>query len=200
MTAVELPYELDDGVDPGAQLGVIVPNLGALVATVTPADLGLSTPCASWTTRDLLNHLVGGAVMHAEAFGGAPVRDISGRMPDAIGEDPLAAFQAAAGQFGEAVAQPGAMDRVLELPYGAMTGPTVLRFLAFDLLVHSWDLATTLGRDVEVDDALVAEVDAFAHRVLDTWPRDDVNFSAAVPAPEGATPLEALAAYAGRTV
>ena len=199
MSASTATLDLHDGVDGGAQLGVVVPVLGGLVARVEPADLGLSTPCASWTTRDLLNHVIGGATMFADAFGGAPLRDISGRMPDAIGDDPLAAFEAAAGRFGAAAEEPGAMERVLELPFGPMTGQTFLRFAAFDLLVHSWDLATTLGEEVEVPDEVVAQIDAFARRALDDWPRDGINFAEEVPAPEGATPLERLVAYSGRT-
>jgi uncharacterized protein (TIGR03086 family) len=190
--------DLDDGVDGGAQLDVVVPVLGALVAQVRPGDLSLSTPCASWTTRDLLNHLVGGATMYADAFAGGPVEDISGRMPDAIGDDPLAAFEAAAGRFGEGTQAPGAMERVLPLPYGPMTGRTFLRFASFDLLVHSWDLATTLGTEVDVPDDLVVEVEAFAHQVLGPWPRDGVNFADEAPTSPDATALDRLVAYTGR--
>jgi uncharacterized protein (TIGR03086 family) len=199
MTTDTRPLDLDDGVDGGAQLAVIVPLLGSLVATVQPGDLGLSTPCAAWTTRDLLNHVVGGALMYAEVFGGGPVEDISGRMPDVIGDSPLAAFEAAAGRFGAATQQPGAMDAVFSLVYGPMTGRTFLRFAAFDLLVHSWDLATTLGVGVEVADEVVLEAEAFAHLVLDPWTRDNVNFGNPTPAAPGARPLERLVAYTGRS-
>ena len=199
MSVAEAPLDLHDGIDGGAQLGRVIPLLGAVVAEVRTADLDLSTPCAAWTTRDLLNHVVGGADMFAAAFAGGPVPAISGRMPDAIGDDPLGAVQAAAGRFGEAVAAPGAMDVVLDLPWGPMTGATFLRWVAFDLLVHTWDLATTLGRDVDAPDDLVAEVDAFARLVLDDGPRDDTGIAAEVPAPDGATPLQRLVAYAGRS-
>lgn len=200
MTETQLDHELDDGVDGGAQLGEIVPRLGALVAQVRPADMALATPCAGWTTRDLLNHVVGGATMFADAFGGAPLRDISGRLPDVVGADPGAAFAAAAERFGAAAQQPGAMERVLPLPWGAMRGETFLRFAAFDLLVHAWDLSTTLETELEVPEELVAEVDDFARRVLGGWPRDDVNFRAAEPDAPGATPLERLVAFTGRAV
>ena len=187
-------------VDGGAQLGVVVPALGGLVSRVAPGDMGLSTPCASWTTRDLLNHVVGGAVMFTDAFGGAPLRDISGRMPDVVADAPMPAFEAAAGGFGAATQQPGAMDQLFALPWGTMTGRTLLRFVAFDLLMHSWDLATTLGTEVEVPEELVVEIEAFAHLVLDPWDRDDVNFTAPLPAATDAAPLERLVAYSGRKV
>lgn len=186
------------GADGGAQLEQVVPMLGGLVASVRPEDLRLSTPCDAWTTRDLLNHLIGGAEMYAGAFAGEPMRDISGRLPDAIGDDPGAAFVAAATAFGEATALPGAMDRVLALPYGEMAGPEVLRFIAFDLLVHSWDLATTLGTVIEPGDELVADAAAYAHEVLGPWTRDGINFGPAAPAPAGASSLDELVAFTGR--
>ena len=77
-----------------------------------------------------------------------------------IGHDPAAAFERAAQAFGEATQAPGAMTQILPLPFGTMTGETFLRFAAFDLLVHSWDLARTLDVDLEVPDALVDEVTA----------------------------------------
>lgn len=180
------------------QLEMVMPLLVGLVGRVGPGDLALATPCRGWSTRDLLNHVAGGAAMFADAFEGEPVRDISGRLPDVVGDDPAAAVTAAAQRFGDATRSPGAMDRVLELPWGPMEGPEVLRFIAFDLMVHSWDLATTLGVELDVREELVEDVDGFAHGVLDPWPRDDVNFSAPQPCPDGATSLERLVAYTGR--
>ena len=199
MTTYLAVLDLDDGIDGGEQLGVIVPLLGSLVATVEVADLDLATPCESWTTRDLLNHVVGGALMFAGAFEGGPIHDISGRMPDVVGDDPAAAFAAAVERFGAATQAPGAMDRVFALPWATMPGRTFLRFVAFDLLVHAWDLATTLGTEIEVPEPLVHEIDLFARRVLDPWTRDGVNFAAPTPISDAAPAVERLAAFAGRT-
>lgn len=194
----ELRHELNDGVDGGAQLEQVVPRLGAFVAQVRPDDLRAPTPCAGWTTHDLLNHIIGGANMFADAFAGAPLQDISGRLPDAVGDDPGAAFEAAAGRFGEGASLPGAMEQVLPLPFGAMTGQTFLRFAAFDLMIHTWDLATTLGEKPDLPDDLVAEVDVFARRVLDAAPRDGVNFGPPAQAPATGNRLEQLVAFTGR--
>ena len=198
MSTDTLPFELDDGVDGGAQLQEVVPRLGAAIAQVRITDLGLPTPCAAWTTRDLLNHIIGGADMFADAFGGAPIRDISGRLPDVIGDDPMGVFERAAGRFGEATQRPGAMEQVLELPFGAMTGGTFLRFVAFDLTVHTWDVASVTGSEVEFPDELLAEVDAFAHRVLDAVDRSDLLCAEPLPAPAEAGALARLVAYSGR--
>lgn len=189
---------LDDGVDGGAQLEQILPGLGGLIGQVGSAEMRLSTPCDGWATRDLLNHVIGGASMFADAFDGAPLRDISGRLPDAIGDDPTGAFGRAVEQFGAAAQKPGAMERVLPLPVGAMSGQTFLRFAAFDMLVHSWDLATTLDVPLDFPDALVAEVDRFAHVVLDPWKRDGVNFQERAVHHDDMSQLDQLIAFTGR--
>lgn len=198
MTAVAPYLDLADGVDGGAQLEQVLPCLGALIAQVGPAEMRLATPCEGWTARDLLNHVVGGAGMFAEAFGGAPLTDISGRLPDVVGDDPMAAFKSAVERFGGAAQQPGAMERVLVLPVGAMSGQTFLRFAAFDLLIHSWDLATALDAPLDLPDELVIEVDRFAHVVLDPWERDRINFQEPTTDPRHESPLERLVAFTGR--
>jgi uncharacterized protein (TIGR03086 family) len=199
MTTRLLVFEPDEGPSGAEQLGRVVPLLAAYVAKVTPADLRLSTPCTGWTTRDLLNHVVGGAQMFAGALQGAPLHPISGRQPDVVGSDPLGAFERAATAFGEAAGQPGSMDRVLHLPLGSMTGETFLRYAAFDLLVHSWDLATTLGADLDVPDDLVEPCDHFAHQVLAASARDGVDFSEAVEPTPSADAMARLIAYTGRS-
>ncbi|MBK5224787.1 MAG: TIGR03086 family protein [Acidimicrobiia bacterium] len=199
MTVVDPHLQLDDGVDGGAQLEQILPGLGALIAQVGPAEMRLATPCEGWTTRDLLNHVIGGAEMFAASFAGAPLRDISGRLSDVVGDDPSTAFGRAVDQFGAAVQEPGAMEQVLALPVGSMTGQTFLRFAAFDLLIHSWDLATTLDAPLDLPDELVAEVDHFAHVVLDPWTRDRINFQEPATAQREATAIERLVAFTGRS-
>jgi uncharacterized protein (TIGR03086 family) len=137
--------------------------------------------------------------MFAGAFAGQPLQDISGHLPDVVGDDPLSAFDRAAAEFGAATQLPGAMERILPLPFGLMTGRTFLRFAAFDLLVHSWDIATTIGVEVEAPSELVVEIEAFARQVLAEG-RDPVNFASATPVPTGAAPLERLVAFSGRRV
>lgn len=198
--SAHLPFELDDGVDGAALLGRVAPILGGAVASVRPTDLNLPTSCANWTLRDLLNHVIGGAAMFAAAFDGAPVQDISGRLPDVVGDDPMGAFQRGLGGFGAALEQPGVMERVIELPFGAMTVNTFLRFVAFDLLIHAWDISAATGTTIDVPDDLVAEIEPFARLVVDGLPRDPSFLAPAIDPRSAAAPLERLVAYTGRAV
>ena len=92
------------------------------------------------------------------------------------------------------------MERVLDLPFGAMTVGTFLRFVAFDLTIHAWDVAAVTGATVEIPDELLGEIDAFSRLVLEAGPRSELLSGPSFAAPEGATALERLVAYSGREV
>src|SRR4051812_43273486 len=105
------------------QLEYQVTTLNKLVAGVRPDQMSNPTPCNEWDVRGLLNHFVGGAGMFAAAFNGEEVAiDPDAPMPDLVGDDPLGAFDGAIGAFNRAVDQPGATERIINLPFGAMPG------------------------------------------------------------------------------
>ena len=124
------------------QLEYQVTTLTKLVAGVRPDQMDDPTPCEEWDVRGLLNHFVGGAGMFTAAFNGeGSAIDPDAPVPDLVGDDPLAAWHAAIANFNAAVDEPGALDRVISLPFGEMPGAVVLEILKFDLTVHCWDLA-----------------------------------------------------------
>lgn len=154
----------------------------ALVSSVSPEQLELPTPCTEWNVRQLTDHLVNSAAQIAVMARGE--QPDWGSLDDhhsdpatalrRVGDEILAAFEAGS-----------------EAPEG---------MVAAELSVHSWDLATALGRDSgELDQALAEAGYAFVHSELTDDRRGDA-FSPAQPAPEDANAYERLAAYAGRTV
>jgi uncharacterized protein (TIGR03086 family) len=184
-------------VEPIEQLDTTVATLGDLVKGVRPEQLDNPTPCGKWAVRDLVGHLAGGLTSAASALrDGTPV-DASPR-PELLGDDPGAAFAAVADDLDGAIRGPGAMDRALELPFGEIPAPVFLQFLAFDLMVHSWDLATATGQKYAPADDLVAAADAFARQGVAPEMRDGDTFAAEMDPPVDATPLERLVAFSGR--
>jgi uncharacterized protein (TIGR03086 family) len=176
--------------DPLTQLDQLGPLLVGVVATITPDQLDQPTPCAEFTVRGVLEHMVGGATAFAAAYRGETPAP-----PDVT--DVLAAFGPALGDLAAAVNAPGALDRTVAAPFGDLPGETFARFVVLDGLVHGWDLSGATGQPYDPPDALVAAVDAFAHQVLDPL-RDGQTFGPAVEPSPGATPIERLAAYTGR--
>jgi uncharacterized protein (TIGR03086 family) len=99
-----------------------------------------------------------------------------------------------------AVDAPGAMDRMIDAPFGTVPGSVFARFVAFDGLIHGWDLATSTGQTYSLPDDVVADVSAFARDALGADMRDGDTFAAETTAPAGAGALAELVAFSGRTV
>jgi uncharacterized protein (TIGR03086 family) len=185
---------------PSAQLGYQRETLRDLVAHVTPEQLSAPTPCTDWEVRDLISHFVGGAGMFAAAFNGEAVEiDPDAPMPDLVGTDPLGAFDGAIGMFTDSVDRPGAIDRMVTLPFGTLPGPMVLELLKFDLLVHCWDLATATGQRFDPPADTVEQGLQTAKMMISPELRNG-PFADEVTARANATPIELLVAFTGRSV
>ena len=147
--------------DPLTQLEQLGPHLGGVVAGITPDQLDDPTPCADFTVRGVLEHMIGGATAFAAAYRGEEPAE-----PDL--SDPLGGFGAVLGDLVAAItrarrARPDGRRR----PFGEVPGETFARFVVLDGLVHGWDMATATGQPYEPPDELVAAVDAFARQALD---------------------------------
>jgi uncharacterized protein (TIGR03086 family) len=179
--------------DPLVQLDAILPMLSGLVANLDFADLDRPTPCANFTVRGVLEHMIAGATMFAGAFRGRAPADVTI-------SDPLSGFGIAMADLQSAVHSVGAMDRTIAAPFGDVPGDVFARFVAMDGLVHGWDITTAIGVPYEPADALVAAVDAFAREAIADGMRDGDTFAATVEPPAGAPPIVKLAAFTGRQV
>jgi len=185
-------HELPNGVamDPLTQLTQVGPLLAEVVGAITPDQLDRPTPCAEFTVQGVLEHMIGGATQFAAAYRGQTPAE-----PDTA--DVLAEFGPALNDLAAAINAPGALERTVAAPFGDVPGDTFVRFVVLDGLVHGWDLTTATGQSYSPPDELVAEVDAFAHQILDPL-RDGQTFGLAVDPRPDATPIERLAAYTGR--
>jgi uncharacterized protein (TIGR03086 family) len=182
------------------ELNYVLDSMEKLIANTRDDQMANPTPCAEWTVRDLINHFVGGGHMFATLYGGHPVAVVHGTVPDMLGTDPAAAARAARADFDAALAEPGAMDRIVDLPIGSVPAPVGLNLATFDVLVHCWDLATATGQTFDPPADVVAVADGFARQGLPAEARDGDTFKAEVRPPVGASPLARLAAFTGRAV
>jgi uncharacterized protein (TIGR03086 family) len=187
------PHNLRGGhMDPLTQFEQLGPVLGGVIAGLQPDQLDEPTPCAQFTVRGVLEHMIGGATIFAAAYRGeaAPEPDFG---------DPIAGVQSALGELAASITAPGALERTIHAPFGDVDGESFAHFVVLDGLVHGWDLAIATSQSYEPPADLVAASTAFARQALDPL-RDGQTFKPAVDAGAGATPIERLAAYTGRTV
>ncbi len=186
--------DLDMG--PLEQLDELEPLLGHVASGITPDELDAPTPCANFTVRGVLGHMIGGATMFAAAFRGEAPPDVPGDVAE--GPDVVNRAGTALAGLMSAIRSPGALERTVAAPFGEMPGEAFARFVVLDGLVHGWDLAIATGQTYEPSDRLVAEVDAYAHTAIAPTMRDGDTFAEAVEVPAGVSPIERLAAFTGR--
>ena len=155
-----------------------------LIGQVGPDDSDSPTPCPDWTVRDLVDHLVQAPRKFARMTRG---EDVDWSVPTPHEDDPVAAFRAHAVELRTALA---------DNP-DAPPGPD---WQCAEVAVHTWDLATALGRPTADLDPEVAERGlAFMQASLNDDNRAPA-FQAEQPAPDGADAYARAAAFAGRKV
>ena len=140
-----------------------------LASRARPADMAGPTPCADWTLHGLISHM---AAQHcgfaaAAAGDGNPARWRLRR----LGDDPVADYGAAAETVLAAFSAPGVLDRQFPLPELAagslFDAGQAISFHFVDYVVHSWDVAMTLGLEARFTPGLLDMALRVAHAVPD---------------------------------
>jgi uncharacterized protein (TIGR03086 family) len=183
---------------PIEQLSHIIPALNGVVDRIWYGQLDASTPCAKFTVHDVLDHMIVGGGTFAPLFRGETPSDV--KAPAVYGWVPAAEFKATMEDLLSAVQSPGALDRVIQSPFGEVDGDTFARFVAFDGLIHGWDLAQATGQVWAPPIDVIAAVDAFAREAIAPAMRDGETFKEPAPEPAHAGPLEHLVAFSGRVI
>jgi uncharacterized protein (TIGR03086 family) len=116
-----------------------------------------STPCADWNVRELVNHIVYEQLWSAPLFDGATIAEVGDRFEgDVLGHHPQGAATQAGATATQAVAAPGAMERIVHLSFGDTPADEYVTQLLADHLIHGWDLAVGIGADRGLDPEAVA--------------------------------------------
>jgi uncharacterized protein (TIGR03086 family) len=171
-----------------------------VLATVDAADFGRATPCKSWTVKDVVDHIIDSAATYAElAETGAWPAD--GEDYDRTAGDFRATFGREAARLVAAFSAPGAMDRIMALPFGGMPGAIVVWIAAGDLFTHGWDLAKATGQPTDLEPEFAAQLLAQIEQLLPDdmrGPEGQAPFGPKVEVPAPAPAADRLAAFTGR--
>jgi uncharacterized protein (TIGR03086 family) len=184
--------------EPTEQLSQILPALNDTVGQILAGQLDNPTPCDEFSVHDVLDHMMVLGATFTYQYRGETPPEIT--PPVVYGRVPVAEFCEVMDDLLDAVTALGALDRTIDSPLGELPGDAFARFLAFDGLVHGWDLAVSTGTKLAVDDRVVDAVDAFARTVLTDEMRDGDTFKAPTEPIALASNLDELAAFSGRTV
>lgn len=173
-----------------------------VVSSITAADLARATPCEGWSLRDLLGHMI---VQHngfAAAADGAS-SDLAAWVAQPVGPEPASEYSDAAARVVGAFGRHDP-DRGFWLPEIRDAGPfpasMAIGFHLVDYVVHTWDVAVSLGLDVRFDD----EVISAALRVAEEVPGGAVReaqgaaFKPVLPVPPASSAIARLLLVLGR--
>lgn len=142
-----------------------------------------STTCEGWTVRDLVDH-----TMHWQGQGGAIFG--AGTSPG----DDWATIEPA---LSAALDDPANLEGVAEA-MGGMPRQQVVGFVIGDLLIHSWDLARSLGVDDTLPAAAVQATLMGLERVPEQMLRGENMFGPAIEVGDDASPQDKLLGFVGR--
>ena len=124
-----------------------VANTRRLLAAVSADQWDAPTPCTEWDVRHLVTHLVTTSMNAKSIMDGNGPQRFEG---DVLGDDPLAAFDAAVAATAAAFSVPGAMERIVATRRGDQVAGEYALGQVQEVLVHGWDLAKATGQDAEL--------------------------------------------------
>jgi len=192
--------------DPRDHVRRVTVLLSDLVEGTDESQLDDGTPCDDFRVRDLMGHFTFGRLLFAAILKGDTARrdELLGGMParfgDVLGDDHLAAFRGATAELEAAVDGLGDLDEEIDsLLFGSVTLGALTQVLSGDNLVHCWDLARGTGQAFDPPDDLVEATAGFFGGFVTDETRGSGAFGPEVEAPEGASPMDRLVAFCGRT-
>jgi uncharacterized protein (TIGR03086 family) len=161
----------------------------AKVAAVPPDRWDDQSPCDEWTARQLVGHVID---VHGMML--KPLGRTLGDAPD----DPLAAFQAARADVEEVLDDPALAGTEYDGQFGTTkVENTIDQFMAFDLVVHGWDLARATGHDETIAPAEVDRTWEMAQGMGENMRKYGVT-GPEVDVPDGASKQDRLLGLLGR--
>jgi uncharacterized protein (TIGR03086 family) len=165
------------------------------IDSVGESDLGRPTPCAHWDVRSLLEHMIWMGQVFTGGLTGGEIPD----EPAPLGDDPAGDYAATSAVAMAAWRGVDWSAMTLRLPFSELPAAIGVRVFIGDNSIHTWDLATALGRPFVIDEVLAGPQLDLMQQFYDPTNRGpQASFDLAAPCPSGASITERLIALSGR--
>jgi uncharacterized protein (TIGR03086 family) len=191
---------LRDGVavstDPVEQLVEALQVTGRVIEHIGEAQWELPTPCTEWTVRDVVNHLVEGN----RRFAALLALEEPDEAQPSVAKDLVTSYRESAAALASTYRQPGALSKVITVPFGTVPGSVSLQLRLVEALVHGWDLAHATGQRVAFPDSVAEAALSFSQVATAQIPADRHPFGPPQPVQDAASAIDRLAAHLGRQV
>jgi uncharacterized protein (TIGR03086 family) len=173
------------------------PLVAKLISGLTADQRDLPTPCTQWTVHELLDHMCVASHKAAQALADQDPDEVV----DHLADGPVSGWARVAAAL-DAASTPDAVAATHQMPFAPVPmevpGEFLLGAVVVDLTVHSWDLATATGQQLEIDDDLAAWALAMVHQMAPVEGRTGHPFGPVVAVPDDAPLLAQLLGYTGR--
>jgi uncharacterized protein (TIGR03086 family) len=171
----------------------------SLLERLRQDDYGNKTPCPAWDARALISHTLETVEAFSAAIDGgrapSPEELFSGA--DIVGDDALGKAKEIFDRSHGAWASVEDWDEQVTTVVGPMPKSQAIAILTFSTLVHSWDLAWTLGERVEFTASEATLAEAVGGELIPPT-RQAGLFGAEVHVPLQATATQRVIAFTGR--
>jgi uncharacterized protein (TIGR03086 family) len=179
-------------------------EFGARVHAIGEEHWSWRTPDTEWSVADLVRHLVDeqrwvAPLLHGlDLDSAAKVVEGTRSLPvdGGVGANLAEEWDEAATTSSDAVNEPGALDRTVQLSRGSTPVREYLGEMTFDAVVHSWDLGRAIAYSDELPGELIDYVWSSARGIGDLSASG--LFDRPVDVPADASALDRLVALTGR--
>ena len=185
---------------PVEQLRRALDETSQLIAAVRAEQWSGPTPCADWTVRDLVHHLVAGNYLFASALRAESPSPRPDGTDGLDGQALVGAYRDSAEVLLASFERSGALERVVTVPFGSVPGVVALHLRVVEALVHGWDLARATGQRCQFADELAEQELEFTRAKLGDLPAGRSPFGPPRPVADDAPAIDRLAALLGRNV
>lgn len=164
--------------------------LQRVLHTIADDDLSRRTPCREFDVSALTEHLLNSI----SALGGMVGAEIPERDEgDSVERQVIAAARPALDAWHRR-----GLDGSVPFGKGEMPAKSACGVLSIEFLVHAWDYAAAVGRNVKAPEPLSEYVLGLARQIIRPQLRGQAGFDDPVDVPEDAGALEQLVAFTGR--
>jgi uncharacterized protein (TIGR03086 family) len=153
-------------------------------------DLEKRTPCREFDVASLTDHLMNSITVIGGAAGAEmPERD----QTESVERQVVLAARAALDAW-----KRRGLDGLVAFGSNEAPAKTMAGILCLEFLVHAWDYAAAVGREVTASDSLSDYVMGLARNIITPQGRTNVGFDDPIEVPDDASALDQLLAFTGR--
>ncbi len=152
---------------------------------VVADDLDKQSSCDEWCVQEVMDHAHEFQLKGANALGANVPED--------------ADFETVRAALLDALRDSADLDGTAE-GFGTMPKHGVAQLMVGDLLLHSWDIAHTIGADATLPDRLTLSTLEALKQLPDSMLRAPNMFGPPLPVADDASPQEQLLAFTGRDI